>query len=73
MKAIVRRLEHVERYRALVAPVGYDARAVLSVRLTAIANRMRASPCWPPDPRPTLEEVKQRLAERVALYASSRI
>ena len=70
MKAIVRRLEHLERYRALVAPVGYDARAVLLARLNAIAERMRPSPSWPPDPRPTVEEVKQRLAERVASCTS---
>jgi hypothetical protein len=73
MKAIVRRPEHLERYRVLVAPVGDDARTVLLARLNAIADRMRASPYWPPDPRPTLEEVKQRLAERLALYALSRI
>ena len=72
MKAIVRRLEHLERHRSLVT-VTYDARAVLLSRLNAIAERMRPSPYWPPDPRPTAEEVKQRLAERVASYASSRI
>ena len=70
MKAIERRLDLLERHRALLAPVGYDAGAVLLVRLTAIADRMRASPYWPPDPLPTVEEVKQRLAERVASYSS---
>jgi hypothetical protein len=66
MKAIVRRLEHLERYRALVAAVGYDARAVLLVRLTAIADRMRASGNWPPEPRPTAEQVRQRLMQALA-------
>jgi len=66
MKAIVRRLEHVERYRALVAPVGYDARAVLLVRLTAIAERLRAGRKWPPEPGPTMEQVRQRLMQALA-------
>ena len=65
MRAIIRRLEHLERYRKLVAPAGYDARAALLARLNAISDRMRTSPYWPPDPLPTIEEVKQRLAERV--------
>ena len=72
MKAIERRLDLLERHRALLAPVGYDARAVLLVRLNAMTERMRAGGKWPPDPRPTAEEVKQRLAARVASYASSR-
>ena len=73
MRAIIRRLEHLERYRELVAPVGCDARAVLVARLNAIADRRSTSPCWPPDARPTVEEVKQRLAERVVSYTSPSI
>ena len=66
MKAIVRRLEHLERYRALLAPVGYDARAVLLARLNGIAERMRASEKWPPEPRPTMEQVRQCLMQALA-------
>ena len=71
MRAILKRLKHLERRRELET-VNYDARAVLLARLNAIAERMRASPYWPPDPQPTAEELKRRLAERVASPTSSR-
>ena len=67
MKAIIRRLEHLERHRALIT-VDYDGRAVLLARLNVIAERMRAGGNCPPDPRPTLDEVKQRLAAATARY-----
>lgn len=60
MKAIIRRLEQLERHQALVT-VDYDARVVLLQRINAIAERMRAGGNWPPEPRPTVEEVRQRL------------
>ena len=66
MKAIVRRLEQLERYRALLAPVGSDARAVLLARLHGIAERMRAGGKWPPEPRPTMEQVRQRVMQALA-------
>ena len=65
MKAIVRRLEHLERHRALVT-VDYDAGAVLLQRINAIAERMRAGGNWPPEPRPTVEQVQERLNAIVA-------
>ena len=61
MKAIVRRLEHLERHRALVAPAGLDARAILMERITAVAERLRAGGNWPPEPRLTVEQVQARL------------
>src|SRR5690348_16828508 len=65
MRKILRRLEQLERHLALVT-VGYDARAVLLVRLTAIAERMRPSPYSLPDPRPTVEQVRRRLMQALA-------
>jgi hypothetical protein len=66
MKAIVRRLDLLEQHRALLAPVGYDARAVLLVRLNAMTERMRAGGKWPPEPRPTVEQVRQRVMQALA-------
>ena len=63
MKAILKRLEDLERRRQ-TSPSNHDAHVILMGRLNAIAERMRASKDWPPEPRPTLEEVKQRFAAR---------
>ena len=69
MKTILRRLEHLERRQELIAPVGYDARAIMMEKIEAIAERMQAGGNWPPEPPPTIDEVKQRLAAATARYA----
>jgi hypothetical protein len=65
MRTILKRLKHLERRREIVT-VNYDVRAVLFARLNAIAERMRPSPYWPPEPRPTVEQVRQRLMQALA-------
>ena len=43
-----------------------DARAALMEKLNGVAERLRAGGNWPPEPRPTVEEMKQRIKELFA-------
>jgi hypothetical protein len=63
MKTIIKRLEYLEHTRRaqIAATTTFDARSILLGKLNRMAERLRAGPNWPPEPRPTVEEVKQRL------------
>ena len=68
-KTIHKRLAaELERRRQLAYPSNYDPREELMQKLNAMAERIRASPDWPPDPMPTVEEVKQHLHEILAVH-----
>jgi hypothetical protein len=67
MKAIIKRLELLEHAsQTQSAASTYDVRAVLMEKLNGVAERQRAGGNWPPEPRPTVEEVKQRIKELFA-------
>jgi hypothetical protein len=67
MKTIIKRLEHLEHARQTqMAARSVDARALLMEKLNGVAERMRAGGNRPPEPRPTVEEVKQHIKESFA-------
>ena len=67
MKTIIKRLEFLEHARQTQSAVSpYDVRAVLMEKLNGVAERLRAGGNWPPEPRPTVEEMKQRIKELFA-------
>ena len=67
-KAIQKRLADLERRRQLAYPSNYDPREELMQKLNAMAERMRASPDWPPDDMPTAEEVERSIHELLAAH-----
>src|SRR5437879_751882 len=62
MKTIVKRLEHLEHARRtqIAAASTFDARSMLLEKLNGAAVRLRAGGNWPPEPRPTVEEMKPK-------------
>ncbi len=67
MKTIIKRLELLEHARQTqIAASTRNVRAVLMEKLNGVAERLRAGRNWPPEPRPTVEEVKQRINELFA-------
>jgi hypothetical protein len=72
MKTIIKRLEHLEHaHRTQIAANTRGVRAVLMEKLNGVAERLRAGGNWPPEPRPTVEEVKQRIREFVPRVVTS--
>jgi hypothetical protein len=67
MRSTTKRLEHLEKlHRTHFEEQSIDAARLLTERLDLLAARMKANGCWPPEPRPTVEEMKERLK---ALFA----
>jgi hypothetical protein len=67
MRSTTKRLERLEGlHRARFDEQSIDATALLMERLDLIAAKMRASGSWPPEPRPTVEEMKEHFKELFA-------
>jgi hypothetical protein len=67
MRSTTKRLEHLEKlHRTHFEEQRIDAERLLTERLDLVAAKMRASGYWPPEPRPTVEEMKEHLK---ALFA----
>ena len=67
MRSTTKRLEYLEGlHRTRFEAQSINAKALLTERLDLVAAKMRASGSWPPEPRPTVEEMKERLRELFA-------
>lgn len=69
MKTVLRRLQ-LEQHRSesLAASDNTGARERLMERLNSMSDRLRGDPNWEALPKPTVEEVRQRLQEALARH-----